>query len=291
VFGEVLTDLHASGMTPDWISSGPDNESPGVNCRTSEFASVVARGGCDVLAICHYFRTISGEIHEEVPTVRDGIEYRTDHSVLLAEAARGSDARSLEAFSALGYEKQDLASHLFQAWPSRSLMLLSFFGDGYMPIYRHRATGIRVPLLLPTGTGDLAALSDEFLSGYPAVATLLRLRKVLRESFDYEGPITEHQFKSNLRGILFALGGSEAYILRPQPSYQRDGQVVDYNPLIEQLNAWVDAVIGEFPRVRHVRIGEFARAPEDQLDANHFDRKVYFRFFQALRDGRIDKQD
>ena len=247
VVGDVLTDLHAPGTPPDWISFGPATGKSVAGHASTVFACVVARGGCDVSAISHYCRPVSGETHEELTTVRNGIEYRSDHSVLLLEATRDVDARSADIFRAVGYEPYDLSSHLFRTWQGRAVMLLSFFGDAYMPIYRHRATGIRVPLLLPTGIGDLAAMPDEALASHPAATTLAELRKVLWDGFDYEGLITEHAFKSNVRSILAALGGSEAYILRPQPSFERNGRVIEYNPVIERLNAWVDDVIGIIP--------------------------------------------
>jgi hypothetical protein len=141
--------------------------------------------------------------------------------------------------------------------------------------------------LLPTGIGDVTKMPDEAISNDPAVTGLLELRQILQDDFEYEGLITEPGFKSNLCHILSSLDGSEAYILRPQPLFERNGQVVEYNPFVEQLNAWVDDVIRQFPNVRHTELIQFVHLPEEHTDANHFDRKVYYRFFQALRDGRI----
>ncbi len=287
VVGDVLTDLHAPELPPDWISFGPAAGDSNREQASTVFACVVARGGCDISAISHYCRPVSGETHEELTTVRNGIEYRTDHSLLLVQATRHLDTRSSDVFRAVGYEQRDLTSYLFQRRQGRAVMLLSFFGDAYMPVYRHRATGVRVPLLLPTGIGDLAEVPDEALSGQPAVTALTELRNTLRDGFDYEGLIAEHEFKSNVCSILSALGGSEAYILQSQPSFERNGQIIEYNPVIERLNAWVDELIGRFPHARHVALSDFVTSEEEQIDANHFDRKVYYRFFQALRDGRI----
>jgi len=287
VVGDVLTDLHAPGDPPDWISYGPAAGDNAGDKESHIFSCVVARGGCDISAITHYCRPVSGEIHEELTTVRNGIEYRTDHSLLLLQATHLPEVRPTDVFGLVGYQPHDLASHLFRTWHGRAVMLLSFFGDAYMPIYRHRTTAVRVPLLLPTGIGDVTKMPDEAISNDPAVTGLLELRQILQDDFEYEGLITEPGFKSNLCHILSALDGSEAYILRPQPLFERNGQVVEYNPFVEQLNAWVDDVIRQFPNVRHTELIQFVHLPEEHTDANHFDRKVYYRFFQALRDGRI----
>ena len=286
VIGEVLSDLNAHDAAPDWIALGPGNDQGVWSSRIAEFSCVIARGTCDVSAIIHYCKPISRETYEEIAALRHGIEYSVDHSLVTLHAARGGDAQAEAVFCSVGYQHHDLTSYLFSAWPGRSVKLLSFFGDTCIPVYRHRKTGVRVPLAIQAPIRNLIDLADEALSDHPEPVRLQALRDILRADFEYEGFIREPDFKANVRGILAAIPPGEIYIIRPVHSFIKNDAVVEYQPTIESVAVWLDEVLVDFPDIRSISLSDFVEDQEEQHTANFFDRRVYYRAFQALRDGR-----
>jgi FkbH-like protein len=288
VIGEVLSDLNAYDAAPDWIALGSSNDQDVRSSQIAEFSCVVARGTCDVSAIIHYFKPISNETYEEIAALRYGIEYSVDHSFVTLHATRGGDAQAqAEAvFYSVGYQHHDLTSHLFSAWPGRSVKLLSFFGDTCIPVYRHKKTGVQVPVAIQAPIRNLIDLTDEALSDHPEPLRLQALRDTLRADFEYEGFIREPDFKANVRGILAAIPPGETYIIRPDHRFIKNGAVVECQPTIESVAIWLDEVLVDFPDIRSISLSDFVEDQEEQHSANFFDRRVYYRAFQALRDGR-----
>ena len=102
VVGDVVSDVLNDPRDIDWIAT----EVAGASTKTGgapPLSYVLARGGCDMRALSHYFGMVSGRVIEEFDTVRHGQAPQVNHSLLAVQAMDGVDARAIADCAPLGF--------------------------------------------------------------------------------------------------------------------------------------------------------------------------------------------
>ena len=127
VKGEVLTDVINDTRTIDWIRM----ELPGIANDTGstdkKLAYVLARGGCDMQALVHYFDAVSNRIIEEVAGVRDGKSRLKSSSVVAVHAMEGVAPALVRDSRVLGFLAEDFETVIADPPPgSPAVWLLNF---------------------------------------------------------------------------------------------------------------------------------------------------------------------
>jgi len=283
VQGDVLSDVLNDHRTIDWITV----ELPEARAVASPDATpldyVFARGGCDLHAVTHYFNTLASNVYREFNITRGSANMRFDHSVFARYALDGLPGDARAAFAKLGYEDADFTSALTTLpLDATGVWILSFWADADFALYRHRATGLSVPLSLPgvqTNQRDVTMLDAE-APEHAAVADTLRL---LQSDFDFLGMIDEKSFKDNARLIMAgATADVLVFVLQANDLIKDETGRMIVPPRKRRLNNWVRDVAVEFHNVELVNIRDFVEADPEIITDNHFDRMVYFRVFQHI---------
>ena len=283
VVGDVLADLKADFVTPDWISYETNANVVNLHAAGSKVSlgGITARGGCDLSAITHYFAPLFEHVVGEFSVVRNGIVFRTDHSLLTAAACRGLTYEEKQVFQSVGYVEADFTTDLTTGLGPQAIRLLSFLGDAYMPVYRHRSSGARVPISgLPVG--GIAALSGERRSRVADIEAVDSLRDLLEREFEYEGVTGKDLFQRNVLTIMDAIPDGHIVVVEPNDSFSKDGTLVEFNPRLRNVNDWLREVMNGRDGLSVARLQSFVAFEKEAFSANHFDRMVYFRFFQWL---------
>ena len=192
VVGEVLADLFDPSEI-DWIAQVSDTTDSRSDHGT-RFASVAARGSCDLGAVTHYFRTSAKSITAEYHVFRDNKPIRLDHSVVLRSGLRQMTGEEFAIAGMLGFARDDFQSDIFKNTSGKSLVLLSFGADPDYHVYRHRDTGLELPFTMSAAVEvdvRLVEKTSQNASWHDAL-------DLLQEEFDFVGLIDEAPFKANL---------------------------------------------------------------------------------------------
>jgi FkbH-like protein len=275
ITGEVLSDPDTPRHV-DWI-----NQASGARGECGALAilpcAVTVRGGCELGAVMHYFRTASGDVAGEYPFVRNGANIRLDHTVILHQALQGLSPAQRAVAAKLGFEAGDFETRIFDAFPDGHAVVLSFGIDTGSTLFRHKASGFIAPwdnvhaVLSSQTPPDLGAgaRSTQGLSG---------------DDFESLGLIGRTDFKAHLREFLAKMPAStHVFILCGYEAEIRVGAaaVSPPNRLI-LVNRWTRQVARGHPRVCLLRMEDYADGDEALGDHFHFRRLAYHRVFSAL---------
>ena len=289
----VLTDLVQDDRDIDWIDAGIGQNMVVGAGKTRPLAYVLARGGCDMRAISHYFAMVAERVIEEFDTVRNGQTPAVNHSLVALQAMGGIADAAIRDFAPFGFVADDFQTALAGPLPNGpAVWLFGFAVENKMPIFRHRETGALLPASL-AGLGAIrnaATLMDDgpYAGGVdPALVTLLRDR------FSYEGVIKPSDFTKTLTKILSVANPAvRIFIMLANTRRKRPGgsEVID-GSLAEQ-NSAIEAAAASFANVETISPLDFMTAAEaDALQApHHYDRMVYFRIFQHIMQRVEEKQ-
>jgi FkbH-like protein len=288
--GDVLADVKAEGASIDWIQienvSGTDDKE-----SVPRIERVVARGGCDLMPVAHYFGSIAAEVVGEFNDNRFGMDGRVDHSTFLRTAfSDGLSAEAMIAAARLGYREGDFASAATDPHRSPEIWILSFWSDAAYVLYRHREHGFSVPFSL-TGyhSSDAREADPDALRTSGVGAQILDALTVLKSDYDYIGFIGEVDFKETLRLIcasanpeiqIFIVGANEYFV-----DSSGQGQIMN---LTRQQNRWISEIIPAYPNVQLLNIRDHVRSEAEVHSPYHFDRMVYYRLFEFIN-SRLDK--
>jgi FkbH-like protein len=283
VEGEVLTDVLRDKRCVDWVRA----ELPGVPGAAADarkpLAYVLARGGCDMRALAHYFSMVADRVVEEFAGVRDGKTPLSCSSLLALRAIRGVPARLVRDSAPLGLAAEDFQS-LIAAPPAEApgVWLLNFTLEQPVPVLRHKATGMLVPAWFHGFRGP----PKQMLQGDPAKTGMdPDVVAALRESFEDIGLVPDQMFRNVLRVLLQqAPSGVRVFILLAnQQGAGRDGLPVVLTPM-RNRNLAIAAVAADFPAVELLAPADFMSAEElaGLERPHHYDRMVYFRMFQHV---------
>jgi len=290
--GHVLTDPRDESLPVDWISLGPPvSHTPEQSISIpNPFHKLLLRGGCNGLSIAHYFHANIKSVVSEVALSRNGVPIRIDHSLFATNALDGLSTDFLGAIERLGYQRSDFVTQLFDVTLGNALVILDFWTDAEIAIYRHRILGFRIPFVAPyhfpvKPEGNVMELVDNFtMEGYDGDHQFFKSLRTLREEYEYEGIIGEQAFKKNLARILSHItSNAKIYILAANEKWLNPGNNLTYTyPAHSNLNQWTAQVAISFGNVTILDVRQFFSSEADAETVNHFDRLVYFRIFQAI---------
>jgi FkbH-like protein len=281
VQGEVLSDVLNDKRDIDWIHLAHPSATAGAQSNAAcTLHQVYARGGCDLNAVTHYFGNVARHVVRDFHVVRDGANMRRDHSVFARYALRGVEPAARQEALKLGWIEADFRPAFPPPPSGLSVWILSFWADANYALYRHRATGLEVPLCLPdtqTNNRNMLGTDPETLDDNEARR---RLRHV-QQNYDFAGMIAEQACKENIRLVLGqAPPGTKIFILLANEDTQGGRAAVSSNR--RRLNAWTREAVQNHANVELITISDFFREGDAPVSFNHFDRMVYFRIFQHI---------
>ncbi|MDF3415041.1 hypothetical protein HKX54_11290 [Sulfitobacter sp. M57] len=284
---ETLSDVIGDLMPVDWITPATlaemDADEPSPVIR---FDHIVARGGCDLASLMHYFALHTDHLVEEFNQPLNGQMFRRDHSSFLMPAIEGglSEAQ-ISAAATLGYGPDDFTSQLGDMPQGRVLCFLSFWADADIPEYRHGASGLVLPYwLVGAQNHDLIAKSE--LREAVAKTDPQRQRlAVLARDFTHAGLLTSSEMARRYDRILDQIptDAQVVVVLAPEtgPVQLRNPERSPH-PHHQRLNAVLRQVAGQRGNVMLLDPADFITVAEDMIDLNHFKRPVYHRMYQDV---------
>jgi FkbH-like protein len=278
----VVTDILAISGDIDWIAvTGDAAGQAGIATAEPRLTYVLARGGCDMRALSHYFGIMAERVIEEVDMIRGEQMPLVNHSLIAVQAMRGIAPEAVADFAPLGFLAEDFRTVLAGPLPpGPAIWLLSFTIESGVPIFKHRATGALLPGY-PKGIGpggDAAALMRGEAVGHvnPAVTAHLRAH------FDFAGYVPDADFRDALQTI-YAKAGQDVTVF-VLLSNTRTLKAPLVAKAMRQQNAAVIDVASAFPNVHPIDPLDFMSAQElaGLKTPHHYDRMVYYRIFQHI---------
>ena len=292
IIGEVLSDPKGDSRTIDWVAVQQlGNAQPNkAAANTTQVGRIFARGGCDLQAVTHYFDLVAEEVVGEFNVGRSGFDARIDHSIFfeLGQNRLGSEALAIAA--RLGYRTSDFDSAVFEGTSERfDAWLLSFWTDASYALYRHEKTGLPLPFAMPGQSNhrlDVRLLPIEQVPERFRKTWVATALETLKAEFAFAGVSTAALFQHNLRTVLSRKNPSTvAILLGPNDELWDSAQGVRHiSDNNRALTTWMEEVAVEYDNVHVVKIRTFIRGDEEVHDWHHFDRMVYFRLFEYVRD-------
>ena len=288
--GEVLSDPKGDTRTIDWITVRPFGDATSEQPAKQGRGRIFARGGCDLQAVTHYFDLVAKEVVGEFNVGRSGYDARIDHSIFLKLAHDRLGHEALALAARLGYTTTDFESAVFEGVSERfDTWLLSFWTDASYALYRHVGTGLCLPFAMPGQSNhrlDVRLLSSEQVVQRFRQTWVARALDTLKEEFSYAGVSSEGQFQHNLRTVLNRKNpATVAILLGPNDELWDAAQGVRHISANNRaITAWMETVAAEYDNVHVVKIRKFIKGDEEVHDWHHFDRMVYFRLFEYVRD-------
>jgi len=282
VAGSVVTDVINDRRAIDWITAKLPGlgEVPALEDRP--LAYVLARGGCEMRALTHYFAMVTKRVVEEFTYVRNGQTPLISSSMIAAQSLNGTPPSLIRDAAKLGFLPEDFSPLILHP-PAQApaLWLLSFGLESVAPLLRHKETGYLLPLWVQYGLNGpvtSALTADPLELGFDP-----DLQAHLRTHFEMAGPLTQPQFADALRKILtMAPQGVRVFILLSnERKITADGtsRVVPV-----RRNELARDIATEFPHTETIAPGDFITDSElaAQDNPQHYDRVVYFRIFQHV---------
>tara|TARA_R110002110_G_scaffold127914_28_gene307197 strand:- start:2850 stop:4619 length:1770 start_codon:yes stop_codon:yes gene_type:complete len=286
VQGEVLSDPVDDPVHVDWITARHVHDVDPSAQEDAPFDTIVARGGCDLASVMHYLALYTGHQVEEYNEPRNNQILRRDHSAFLLPAVQGGLTKPLlSAAETLGYGPSDFETAVFDPRAGRTLFLFSFWADADIPLYRHRATGLKVPYwLVGAQNHDLVARAD-LRGSLPSNAVQAARLRTLCADFDHDGVLTTQEMILRYGAFLDTLPqGAEVVLMLANekgPRQYGDPTHPGHPDHVRLNQALVQVATGR----RNVMVLDPAahiNGRDDLIDLNHFRRDVYHRMAQAI---------
>ncbi len=286
IAGEVLTDVKRRGSEIDWITVESDYSKAETGTQGFAVDRIVARGGCDLMSVTHYLSMVAPKVIGEFNENRFGMDARLDHSTFISAALSGQLVAIPDAVIRLGYELRDFSTNLLSGTAEREVWLLSFWTDAAYTLYKHRVSGLVVPFSLggyQTKDARLAVIDNQ--QAGQELDWINGALQVLKEEFDYIGFILEADYKRTLHE-LFTRGVScrAIFVVAANEYFVSDDGVGRIMARTQQQNKWLLDVARHYGNVTVLNIRDFVRLESEVHDQYHFDRLVYYRLYEAVRD-------
>ena len=287
VAGEVLSDVQGKPVRVDWITAATAAElDADAATPILRYDRIIARGGCDLASLMHYFALHTDSLVEEFNKPQNGQMLRRDHSSYLMPAlGHALDQDQLKAAAALGYQKADFSSQLEVLSGGRSLIFLSFWADADIPIYRHKKSGLRVPYWL-VGAQSHDLITRDKLRDAVAETDVQRQRlEVLCREFEHLGLLGTEEMVARYTAILDHLPPEVQVVIMLAPTRgprQFHNPEQGEHPHHKRLNAALREVAMGRDNVMLLDPADFIRGAEDMIDLNHFKRPVYHHMYRDV---------
>ncbi len=273
--GDVLSDP-VIAPPADWIALDAPGLPDEAETRAADFrlSRVYARGACELNAVTHYFGMVADQLVTEFDSIRSGKRVLWQHSMFARYAIEGLSEADFHAASLLGYQTDDFRSDLRRAreQTGTAVWLLSFVADASGKLYRHRRTGVLLPIMLDLTDEDKHAASPE-----------------LANEFELVGTTPEQDFKYNLRLILQrAPAQARVFILMPKEGHRTPAGKFWVNRPRTALNDWTREIAANFGHVALLPVVDFCAPEERETPGTHYDRMTYFRIYEHIMREMIE---
>ncbi|MCX7558204.1 HAD-IIIC family phosphatase [Sulfitobacter sp. F26204] len=297
VVGDVLSDIQNETTRVDWVTpvvalTELEDTSPTTTVR---YDNIIARGGCDLASLMHYFVLHTNNLVEEFNQPKNGQMLRQDHtSFLMPALGAGLCGEQCDAAATLGYVPEDFHSQLGTFPKGRSLCFLSFWADADIPEYRHKRTGLTVPYwLIGAQNHDLIAQEELRETVTQNDVQRQRLATLVRD-FDHIGLLSSERMAQRYRQILDHIPTSVVVIVVLAPirgPLHFENPDKPPHPHHQRLNEAVSRAVQGRDNVMLLDPADFIERSEDMIDLNHFTRPVYHRMYVEVieRLSRTDK--
>ena len=284
IVGEVLSDP-INDPRVDWIALVKRRDLSVAQPQLSKVPGIYLRGGCDMNILDHYSRMISDDVRGEYNLVRDGIDIRIDHSIIARYAIEGINPDAVRAFRELGYTDDDFDSKLLRERPSGAWML-SFTPDFWVPLYRHKATGVSIPFVCLDAKDPTAIPAGERSARIKNKALLPAIDALSRD-YEFQGLVDEHEMKRSLLSVLKQIPSNSPIFLILNKEFHGQYDIVKAAALPTiNVNRGSREVAALFPNATVVPMADFISGPADiSPNNNHFDRMVYFKLFNHIKES------
>jgi FkbH-like protein len=286
VAGEVLSDLE-SGIKVDWINtedrSGKEDAAAAPEVWPGR---VFIRGACTVSPLAHYFQIVAREVVGEFYEIRNFVQIRRDHSLMLQYGLEGCTPEQWHVLQQLGYEQADIDTAFADTSNEPAIRILCTWADCQSSVYRHKETGFLVPYKFKRfkrrngGRFDPVTVSEEDRDFARVPEEVRQAMARLREDFDHVGRMHESVADRALDTIFHALPtGSPLFIVSPPQETNEGRAMAD----AAEINARVLRAIARHPGklIFTIALEELANVGERQ-GKQHFDREVYFRLYENI---------
>ncbi len=288
VAGEVLSDLE-SGIKVDWINaedtSGKEHAAPSSEVWPGR---VFIRGACTVSPLAHYFQIVAREVVGEFYEMRNFVQIRRDHSLMLQYGLEGCTPQQWDVLRQLGYEEADLDTAFGDTSNEPSIRILCTWADCQSSVYRHKETGFLIPYKFKRfkrggrkgGRFDPMAVSEEDREFALVPEEVRQAMARLRENFDHVGRMPEPAADRALDTIFCALPSGSPLFVVSAPQETNEGRAMAD---AAEVNARVQRAIARHPDklIFTIALEELAGAGERQ-GKQHFNREVYFRLYENI---------
>jgi hypothetical protein len=268
------------------ISSGDHD----CRLRAGAIPEVRLRGGHEVAALAHYFRLVAGAVAAETNEYRGALFLQLDSSTLALPAFGDAPPGFYEAVMPLGLTAADFASKFFTPAPPGSVLVYSTWGDLYLPIYRHKKTGVTIPVTVDIYE-DLTSIADDALARALVEVnandfTTRRIKEIaaaLRTDYTWEPRLSLAEAAAIVRTIFERIPeGTRLFFMLPcewakwKNALQPRTEAIEYNAAIREL-------AHRYPGVTLLATTEVVTGPDEMLQGfDLFDRIVYFRLYQQI---------
>jgi len=285
VRGPVAGAVRPDAAAPDWIvlrGEAPGSAAP----SAAPVARAILRGGCNLAPIEHYLRFAASDLVGEFNVSRHGLDMRRDHSVFLRYALDGVDDAARARLAAMGFLPEDYDSALLRPAAGPGVWVLSFWADADFPLYRHRASGLKLPVSLhfPGRPADLTQVRQEDLPAHLRGGWASEAIRLLHDEYEFAGLTPAAEFAATLRDVLDRAGpGIRVFVIghnEINPHAPAEHRFMWWKA---EANQQTKAILADYPRVRWIDVQAFIERPEEVCeDPNHFSRLVYRRVAEYI---------
>ncbi|MCM2293024.1 HAD-IIIC family phosphatase [Allorhizobium sp. BGMRC 0089] len=283
VVGKVLTDLDQHRPV-DWINLDPTGKTEDVITT----APVVARGGCDLSAITHYFTLSSPSIASELVTVRAGIDIRFDHSLMLHYCMHPPKDEVLDELVKLGYQEEDFRTKLDTGGPS--IRLLGLWGDANFQVYRHKRLGFETVLSLVgiSWGANLIAANPQHVLSLLSSDEARTAYEHLRENYDCVGMIPFAKTRDTILEFAELVPEEEQIIILMANENTFGFEIyADDAKRNSELNSAIRSASENSKKIKIINTMKYIYGSGDIRDLNHFDRNVYHNIYKNINGNLI----
>lgn len=291
VEGKVSTDIFDETEV-DWVNLGgrTGDTIAATSSLRGEDLAIIARGGCEMLSLSHYFHDLTTDVRNEGSQVYDRIESRYEHSSLIPILCRKETGLDYGAgvLDEIGYKTDVLSSSLFRVEEKRQVIVMTLWSDIFYPVYKHRNSGIEVNFsvypafrnssidLVSCGKSDL---DPSFRGGWFEAA----VDKIISD-FDFLGSIEAKDTRRNLDCLLSSLTERRILIIIGINEQREDVFNLETGaPMMRELNQLCSQLEHENEYVTFIDIMPLVQKFGITDDPNHFPREFYYELSEEVK--------
>jgi hypothetical protein len=288
VVGEVISSLDDDGDV-DWINTG--DASIGDQDSSLAYPDFVRiRGGCELEVLDQFFGVKTATTYSEV-VCQSRIFVIPRNNIAYLRLGLENREQIEPDLRAMSLTDTEVETSFLDPCPPKSLLIFSGSGDVGCPMYRHKATGLRLPVY----AGEFGKITDRTEIEIQAYFDKMNLDKsdrtlfrsgaeVLSQNFDLDLTFEKDGVREEYSKVfpLLPVDSLTIFVLPNSKLVNSEGRTCD-RPEQRALNAWMKGAVKSYDNVRCVDMAEILLSDSEVLDwFHHFQRQVYRRVFEEI---------